>query len=141
MPLDPTPAPVSADTASLSVPREAVRRFAAALHAGRFWMLLVGWLLIVGGIMDALSIVGILFAWLPIWIGVVLLQAAGRIAEAERNGEAATLLEALGRIRLYFVILGVFVLVMIALFVLGFLLFGSYLGAMMSAAMLHGSRM
>jgi hypothetical protein len=141
MPLDPTPAPVSAETASLSVPREAVRRFAAALHAGRFWMLLIGWLLIVGGIMDALSIVGILFAWLPIWIGVVLLQAAGRVAEAERSGEAATLLEALGRIRLYFVILGVFVLVMIALFVLGFLFFGSYLGAMMSTAMLHGSRM
>ena len=123
----------------LTVPREAVQRFASILQGGRFWMLVLGWVTLVAGVLEALTLVGLVFAWLPIWIGIVVLKAAGRIAEAERTGEAAALAEALAKIRLYFVMTGVMLFVGIVLWLVGFLFFASFLGAMMAAALHHGS--
>jgi hypothetical protein len=124
------------EAAPLTVPRDAVQRFASVLQSGRVWMLLLGWVLIVVGVLEALSIVGLVIAWLLIWTGIVLIQAAERVAEAARSGEAEALLAALSKIRLYFVINGVLVLVGIVLVLIGFLFFASFMGAMMTA--LHG---
>ncbi len=55
---------------------EIVRELSAPLASGRGWIKFLGILSIVSGALGALSIIGILWAWLPIWLGVLLFQAA-----------------------------------------------------------------
>jgi uncharacterized membrane protein YdjX (TVP38/TMEM64 family) len=98
---------------------------------------LLGWALVVVGILDALSIVGLLFAWLLIWMGIVLIQATGRIAEAERSGETEALAAVLAKIRLYFTVAGVALLVAIVLTLIGVFFFAPFFGGMMSMYHMH----
>ena len=45
------------------------------LHGAAGWLVFLGWFNIIAGILYALTIVGIIFAWLPIWIGFCLKNA------------------------------------------------------------------
>ncbi|MFO7651171.1 MAG: DUF5362 family protein, partial [bacterium] len=42
------------------------------------WLKFFGIVTIIAGALNALSLVGILWAWLPIWLGVLLVQAGSR---------------------------------------------------------------
>lgn len=95
------------------------------------WMKFVGVMFIIQGAITAITIVGILIAWLPIWIGVLLMQSAGSIERAQRAGDAVALKESLAKLKTYFVIQGVLYIVGIALMVVYFLFFGAMLAAMM----------
>jgi hypothetical protein len=55
--------------------------------------------------------VGILFAWLPIWVGVVLLQSASSIERAHLTGSKEVLFDSLGKLKMYFMIQGVTTLI------------------------------
>ena len=68
------------------------------------WMRAMGILSIVGGILCAITIVGIIFAWLPIWIGVIVYQAGKSAQMASTNRDETKLIEVISKIRLYFVI-------------------------------------
>ncbi len=46
------------------------------------WLKFVGIVTIVSGALAALSVVGIIFAWIPIWLGILLMQAAARAENA-----------------------------------------------------------
>jgi hypothetical protein len=52
------------------------------LHSVNGWLRFLGWFNIIFGIMYAITIVGLLFAWLPIWIGICLKNAG----ESLQNG-------------------------------------------------------
>ncbi len=99
-----------------------VRRFAAPLARASGWMKFVAVLAIVGGALYVLTIVGIVVAWLPIWLGVLLWQAADAAGRAEAEGDPALLDRALDRLRLLFTVYGVVALVGIVLVVLMFVL-------------------
>lgn len=131
MPLEP---PSSADPgpALPATSRETIQRFAAILQRGRFWMSLIAWVLIIGGIVDVFTVVGILYAWIPIWAGIVLLMAGGDIGMAASTGEVVDFTRALERLRLYFKIMGITFLVLIVLVLVGFVLFSSYLAYFMA---------
>ncbi len=107
---------------------EIVRRLATPLAEGRIWLKLVAVLLIANGVLTALSIVGLLIAWLPIWMGVVLFQSSNAIDEAHAGGDEAAMIRAQQRLRTFFTISGVMVLVMLALWLLA-MVFG--VGGMM----------
>ena len=62
--------------------------------------------------------IGILWAWLPIWIGVILVQAGSRAGEYADRGDAVALTAFMGRLKTYFVISGVMVIVSLALSVI-----------------------
>lgn len=110
---------------------EVVRRFAAPLARASGWMKFVAVLAIVGGALYVLTIVGIVVAWIPIWLGVLLWQAADAASRAEAEGDAALLDRALDRLRLLFTVYGVVALVGLALAVLAFvLLFAGLLGGL-----------
>ena len=104
------------------------------LASGKGWMKFVGIMFIIQGALTALTIVGILIAWLPIWIGVLLAQSAGALERAQLSGDAYAVKEALSKLRTYFVIQGVLFLVSIALMVLYFMFFG----AMFATMLKHG---
>lgn len=86
------------------------------------WMKFIGILSIIGGALSALSIVGIIIAWLPIWMGIVLFQAGGAASAAGLTKDEVKLAEAISKLRLYFVIMGITVIVGIAFSILGILI-------------------
>lgn len=99
-----------------------VQDLSLPLAQSKGWMKLLGVMMIIYGIMIALSLVGLIIAWLPIWIGVLLFQAASAVEQAQLEGEAEALLRALGKLKTYFTITGVLMLIGIILGVTGFLL-------------------
>lgn len=90
------------------------------LYQSKGWMKLIGVLMILYGALVALSIIGIIVAWLPIWMGILLFQCASAAEEAQVNDNPDELLNALKRLKTYFTIMGVLTLIGLILGILGF---------------------
>ncbi len=97
--------------------RELVKDLASYINANRFWMRFFGVIMIISGAVSALTLVGLVFAWLPIWSGVLLLKAASAATMAEAAGTVKPLEDALYRIGAFFKISGIFAMVMIVIYV------------------------
>ena len=110
-----------------------VRELSMPLASGRGWIKFLGILSIIGGVFTCLSIIGILWGWLPIWLGVLLFQSASGMEQAAISGDSATFAHAQNKLRLYFVIQGVMIIIAFALAIL-FLMFG---GLALIAALAH----
>ena len=78
------------------------------------WMKFIGIMTIIGGALNALSIVGILWAWIPIWLGVVLTQAGSKAGEYADKGDTASLEAMTGKLKSYFMLCGILMIVSIA---------------------------
>jgi hypothetical protein len=88
-----------------------IREVSAPLFAAKGWMKFLGVLMIIYGVLIALTIVGILICWLPIWIGVVLFQSATAVESAQASGSKTELYGALSKLKTYFTIYGVLALI------------------------------
>jgi flagellar biosynthesis protein FlhB len=97
------------------------------LFHSRSWIKLIGIVGIVYGLFMAISIVGIVFAWLPIWIGVLLFQAGNKISAAYNAGDKMSLIKVQKNLANCFTIYGVIVLVSL-IFGLVIVLFVIYYG-------------
>ena len=91
------------------------------------WLKFLGIINIISGAFTALSIIGIVFAWLPIWLGVLLIQASGKATEAYSKSDGRELVLMMEKLRLYFVIQGVIMLIFIGLAIIGIFSFGAML--------------
>jgi hypothetical protein len=111
--------------------QQVVREVGAPLFAAKGWMKFLGVLMIIGGVMYALTIVGIIVCWLPIWMGVLLFQSASAVEAAEASGNKMELYSSLSKLKTYFTINGVLALIMIAFFVIA--MFTGMFAGMMSA--------
>ena len=76
-----------------------------------------------------MSIVGILFAWLPIWIGVLLLQAGSQVDSLKLTKDPAKLVTMMDKLKTYFIIQGVLSIIGIAGLIIALIVAG---GAMFS---------
>ena len=123
------------ETAVSSEQSRLLRELAKPLLAARRWMKLVGILLIVQGIASVLSIWGILIAWLPIWMGWLLLKSSKEVELAERQGDKVALMRGMNQLKTFFTINGIITLAMLILFTVLMLVFG---GTMLS--MLDGMK-
>lgn len=112
---------------------ETVRELAMPLAMGRGWMKFLAILTIIGGVLQIFSIIGILWCWLPIWLGVLLFQAASGAEQASLSGDSAAFVMAQNKLRLYFMIQAIVIIIAFALMIL-FLLFG---GMALMATLLH----
>ena len=88
-----------------------VSRIAEPIYRSRGWMRFLGVMSILNGIVQALSCIGILWAWLPLWQGVLLFQSASAIEEASAHGDETRLVDSLDRLRLFILITGVVTLI------------------------------
>jgi len=52
-------------------------------------------LLIAAGVLNCLTIVGLLYGWIPIWIGTLLWRSADRLEHGRRSGDPQKLREGL----------------------------------------------
>ncbi|MFH1688689.1 MAG: DUF5362 domain-containing protein [Candidatus Eisenbacteria bacterium] len=91
--------------------QQLIREISAPLFAAKGWMKFLGVLMIIYGVLIALSIVGIVICWLPIWIGVLLFQTAGTVEAAQASGSKMELYGALSKLKTYFTIYGVLALI------------------------------
>ena len=78
------------------------------------WMKFMGIMSIVGGCLQALTIFGLVIAWLPIWMGVVLTKAGSKAGEYADNGDLASLEGMIGQLKTYFTISGILIIVSFA---------------------------
>ena len=71
------------------------------------WLKFMGVVLIMSGVLTALTLVGIIIAWLYIWLGVLLWQAGDRANQAATLREPVMLEQYLQKIKTIVVIAGV----------------------------------
>ena len=104
----PTPYPNPPAPAPLE--NQMVQQLSLPIYQARGWLKFLGILSIISGVGSALSIVGILFAWLPIWMGVLMFQAGSSIESAGQFGDKFAFLRSMGNLKTYFVLQGVLTL-------------------------------
>ena len=96
------------------------------------WIKFLGIAYIVSGGVTALTIFGIIIAWLPIWLGVILLKASNSTADVG-NGKIESLGEMMGSLKTFFIVSGVLMIIsmvfsIIWFMVMGFAMLGGFLG-------------
>ncbi len=99
-------------SAVLSTPDAQARRNARGM-AG--WAKFMGIMTIIAGALQVLTVFGIVIAWLPIWMGIVLTRAGSKAGEYAEKGDMAALEAMTGQLKTYFVISGVLIIVSFAL--------------------------
>lgn len=124
------------ETASTEA-RELLQRTFQPLYASRGWLKFLGIMSIIGGAFMVLTIWGILIAWLPIWMGVLLFQAGSTAEQGFHSADPSAINRSLGKLNIYFIIMSVLVIIQLA-FVAIALLFGIFagFGALMQAGSL-----
>lgn len=90
-----------------------VKELSIPIYQAKGWLKFLGVLSIIGGIFQALSLVGILIAWLPIWMGMLMYQAGSNIESAAQFGDKFGFLRSMGSLKTYFVLQGVLTLIAI----------------------------
>ncbi len=95
-----------------------IKEVSIPIYQARGWLKLLGVLNIINGVFLVLSLFGIIIAWLPIWMGVVLYQAGSSSEQAYFNGDKYSFIKSLNQLKLYFTITGIMTLIGIIFFVI-----------------------
>lgn len=103
----------------VSIEQKVVREVSLPLFSSKGWIKFLGILMIIYGVIAAMTIVGIIFAWLPIWLGVLLNQTANRIEQAHYSGDSVAMIKAQNSLSTYFTIYGVIALLGIVAAIIG----------------------
>jgi len=94
---------------------ELVRILSYPLYKNKGWIRFFGIISIVYGVFTAITIVGIVFAWLPIWLGVLVTGAVNKVEKAYIVGDQQAIVDAQNKLSTYFLINAIVVLVGIIL--------------------------
>ncbi len=97
---------------------QVIRSVSSPLAEAAGWMKFLGILSIIGGASQMLSLVGILWGWLPLWMGILLFQSASSVESARLTGDYHALASAMSNLKTYFLINGVLTLLAILFSVL-----------------------
>jgi len=111
-----------------------IREISLPIYQSKGWIRFIGVLSIIQGIVAALTLIGIIIAWLPIWIGVLLMQCASSIELARMKGDRVLLINSLDKLRTYFTIQGILTLLSLVVVVIAFSMgvLGAILGVLNS---------
>lgn len=102
------------------------------LHDAAGWMKLLGTLSIIAGVLTALTIFGLIIAWLPIWMGILLRKTAVEAQAAYTSGDEAAALAATSSLQTIFKVQGVIALIWLAMW--GVMLVFGILAIILAAA-------
>ncbi len=102
------------------------------------WLKLVGIVSIVGGAFSIFVTLGfgIIFAWLPIWQGILLVRASNGSKEVS-TGNMNSVIDILKPLKIYFIIQGILILIGIFGFIISIFTLG--LGGLMDLLKMGGS--
>jgi hypothetical protein len=88
-----------------------VREVSLPLFSSKGWIKFLGILMILYGAFLVLTIVGVIIAWLPIWLGILLNQTANRIEQAQISGDVASMVKSQNSLSTFFTVYGVLALI------------------------------
>lgn len=110
-----------------------VREMGLPIHQSKGWLKFLGMMSVIQGIFAALTIFGIIIAWLSIWIGVLLYQSATIIERAYISGDRYAYIQAMNKLKTYFMIQGVLTLIglVVAIIALSMGLLGALLNTIL----------
>lgn len=117
------------ETENVNTPVDVVRALSYPLFSNKGWLKFFGIMNILYGVLAAITVVGIIIAWLPIWLGVLVNTAANKVEKAYMVGDYQALLETQQELSTYFLINAVLVLiglVLLGIFVIVALTTGFY---------------
>lgn len=118
-----------------------LKELASPLCQAQRWIKLFGWMMIGNGVLSVFSVWGILIAWLPIWLGMLLLKAGKSMEAAGRTGDRAQFLTAQEKLKTFFTVNGILMLVGIILTTVMMLVFGGMIVKMLPMLMQQGAVM
>lgn len=75
------------------------------------WLKFIGVVAIVYGALIALTIVGIIIAWLPIWMGIMLYSAGKKANDAQFSNNPMYLVEMMRKLKTFFLVQGVLLII------------------------------
>ncbi|MEX2400828.1 MAG: DUF5362 family protein [Rhodothermales bacterium] len=107
--------------------RSTTERLAERARSMSGWLRFMGVVTVGAALPSIMTIVGIVFAWLPIWLGILLFQAGS----SARRGSDEELIRMIERLRLYFIVQSVVIIIGLVAFALAFAFFGSIVFDMM----------
>ncbi len=117
------------ETENANTPEDVVRTLSYPLFSKKGWLKFFGIMNILYGVFAAITVVGIIFAWLPIWLGVLVNTAANKVEKAYVVGDHQALLEVQQKLSTYFLINAILILiglVLLGIFVVVALITGFY---------------
>ncbi|MEN3045554.1 MAG: DUF5362 family protein [Candidatus Hydrothermales bacterium] len=85
---------------------------------GSGWIRFFGVISIIGGVLQVFTIIGIIWAWITIWIGVVALQAASAADKANLTKKEEDLVQFHSKIKQLFQLIGIFIIISIVIAVI-----------------------
>jgi hypothetical protein len=88
-----------------------VSRVMGPLNVSAGWMKLIGTVSIIYGVLTALTIIGLLLAWLPIWLGILTRKAATQAQLAYASGDENAAIMSTDSLRTIFKIQGIILLI------------------------------
>ncbi len=97
-----------------------IKEISEPLLKARVWILILGIISIISGVVTVLSITGIIVAWLPILLGVFLIQSAGELKKFEENKQAINLVTAMEKLKTYFKVSAISTIVILSIMILFF---------------------
>lgn len=97
---------------------DTVRRVINPIRESRGWMKFLAVLSIAYGVLAAITIIGLIIAWLPIWMGVLLYQSADKADNAYQAGNEGDAVESLSKLKTIFVVYGIMAIIGLVLTVL-----------------------
>lgn len=98
------------------------RRLLMPAYESKPWLRFLGVVCIAGGALSALTIVGLVVAWLYIWVGVLLWQAGDRVGQAYLRNDPAMFEQFMLKLRTLITIAGVATVLSLAVAVIGVLM-------------------
>ena len=94
-----------------------IQELSAPIFQARGWLKFLGVMSIIGGVVQVLSIVGIINGGLSIWMGVLLFQTGSSVESASQFGDRFGFMNSLNNLKTYFIVQGVLTLIAIILVV------------------------
>jgi hypothetical protein len=115
--------PAAPDSAVASAtPPDWLTRLLLPAYESKTWLRFLGVVSIVGGALTALTIVGLIVAWLYVWVGVLLWQAGDRAGQAYLQKDVALFEQFLQKLKTLITIAGVATVLSLAVGVLALLI-------------------
>ena len=114
-----------------------IRTLSAPLYRVKGWLKFVGVMLIIDGIFLVFSVVGIVVAWVPIWLGILCFQSARAIENANHSDSEESMMRSLSKLATGIIIVGVVNLVSIVVVIVLIFIFGGIAGLMSMVDVSH----
>lgn len=96
---------------------EVIRDVASSLVAAAGWMKAFAVILVITGVVQCLTLVGVLVGWFPILAGVILFQSASLVEEARLRSSEDKLKRSFQKLKTFFMLI-----VIVPIFMMGVLL-------------------